>query len=159
MRRSGYESRREGLRRREEVRREEEVRSEEEAHRREEARRREERVAMARKRGVMDLSRVEMAMLRLYTDELYRPWNNALRGLDYHYQRDDDESLRNWATSLAVLCAALMKLRNSLRSTVDISVCVAAQLSTKSFFGDAPGRAAALWTPDESHCRSDATRR
>ena len=38
-------------------------------------------VEMARRRGVV-LTLVEMGVVRMYTGELFRPWNNALRGLD-----------------------------------------------------------------------------
>ena len=67
-------------------------------------------VKRAKERGVSDITSVEVGILRLYTDLMYRPWNNALRGLDYDYNEDDNQSLCDWATCLMVLCGALLKL-------------------------------------------------
>ena len=64
----------------------------------------------AHKLGVTKISQVEVAILRLYTDVMHRPWNNALRGLGYDGQPDAGQGLRDWATCLLVLCGALLKL-------------------------------------------------
>ena len=40
----------------------------------------------------------------------FRPWNNALRGLDEDYNPDGGEALRLWASCLAVLFSAVVKL-------------------------------------------------
>ena len=56
------------------------------------------------------LTLVEVAVLRMYTTLFYRPWNNALRGLDPSFQPDDGASLKGWATCIAVLFSAVMKL-------------------------------------------------
>jgi hypothetical protein len=53
---------------------------------------------------------VEVAVLRMYTTLFYRPWNNALRGLDPSFQPDGGASLKEWATCIAVLFSAVMKL-------------------------------------------------
>ena len=60
-------------------------------------------------RGV-ELTRVEVAVLRMYTTIFFRPWNNALRGLDPSFNPDNGASLREWATCIAVLFSAVMKL-------------------------------------------------
>ena len=66
----------------------------------------------ARDRGV-ELTLVETAILRLYTMDLYKAWNNAMRGLDEAFQ-PDDHALADWATCICVLCAALVKLSHAL---------------------------------------------
>jgi hypothetical protein len=47
------------------------------------------------------LTKVEVAMIRMYTGEFYRPWNNALRF---------GTAIESWATCIAVLYSAVLKL-------------------------------------------------
>jgi hypothetical protein len=56
------------------------------------------------------LTLCEIAMLRLYTWDLYKPWNNALRGVTAEHKPDDDAGVADWATCLAVLYSAVVKL-------------------------------------------------
>ena len=59
--------------------------------------------------GPFKLTLVEVAILRLYTWSLFLPWNNALRGLNESYEPDPD-ALPRWATCIAVLFSAVIKL-------------------------------------------------
>ena len=59
--------------------------------------------------GGKDIVDVETAVLRMYTTEFYKPWNNALRGLDENF-KPDASAMKKWATCIAVLCGALVKL-------------------------------------------------
>lgn len=61
------------------------------------------------KRGAT-LTLVEVAVLRMYTTLFYQPWNNALRRLDPSFRPDGGASLKEWATCIAVLFSAVMKL-------------------------------------------------
>ena len=65
-----------------------------------------------------DMTLTEIAVLRMYTWNFYEVWNNALRGL----KRSDDglswvtdehfTGIEEWATCIAVLFSAVMKLTN-----------------------------------------------
>ena len=57
-----------------------------------------------------ELSLIEVAILRMYTTIFFRPWNNALRGLDVSFKPDRGEGLKEWATCIAVLFSAVMKM-------------------------------------------------
>ena len=59
------------------------------------------------------LEEVEVAVLRMYTFEFYKPWNNALRGLDENGHKKAD-AIDQWATCIAVLCGALVKLSRAV---------------------------------------------
>ena len=67
---------------------------------------------LAADRGV-ELTLVETAMLRCYTGDFFKPWNNALRGLDEDF-KDAPEALGSWATCIAVCCSALVKMSHAL---------------------------------------------
>jgi hypothetical protein len=56
------------------------------------------------------LSLVETGVLRMYTTEFFTPWNNALRGLDLNFKPDGGKGLEQWATCIAVLFSAVIKL-------------------------------------------------
>ena len=62
---------------------------------------------LAKDRGAA-LTLVETAVLRMYTGDLYVPWNNALRGLDTEFNKDNDAALGAWATCIAVLFSAVI---------------------------------------------------
>ena len=54
---------------------------------------------------------VHIVVVRLYTGKLYRPWNNALRGM--HATNKDPlkkQELLKWATCIAVLYEAIILL-------------------------------------------------
>lgn len=57
-----------------------------------------------------ELTLCEVAVLRLYTWDMYQPWNLALRGVDAAHKPDADRGLKEWATSLLVLYSAVVKL-------------------------------------------------
>jgi hypothetical protein len=57
-----------------------------------------------------NLNEADVVVLRLYTGPLFRPWNKALR---------DKEGLEQWATCIAVLYSAVIKLmKNAPPTTV-----------------------------------------
>ena len=60
------------------------------------------------------LTLVEVCVLRMYTADFFRPWNAALRGLDADNHPDDGKGLERWATCLAVLFSAVIKLSGAL---------------------------------------------
>lgn len=40
----------------------------------------------------------------------FKPWNGALRGLDENFKDDRGQGVRDWATCIAVLYSAVVKL-------------------------------------------------
>ena len=68
------------------------------------------------------LTVVEIAILRMYTDVFFLPWNAALRGMRVKHSggmttfEEDAGALPRWATCIAILCAAILKLSHASRS-------------------------------------------
>ena len=68
----------------------------------------------------VQLSRVEVGVLRMYTADFFRPWNSALRGLGADQKPDGGKGLQRWATCISVLYEALIVL--SFETKKDLTV-------------------------------------
>ena len=74
---------------------------------------------LARQRGTR-LTLVEVGVTRMYTQDFFEPWNNALRELDESGQPDGGAGLDQWATCIAVLFSAIIKLSSAPVLTLDV---------------------------------------
>jgi hypothetical protein len=59
-----------------------------------------------------NLTEADVVVLRLYTGPFYRPWNNALR-----FAHIDNAGVKQWATCIAVLYSAVLKLMKTASPT------------------------------------------
>ena len=99
------------------------------------------------------LSLVEVAVLRMFTYEMHKPWNAALRNTGGS-PTDEQPLLGKWATCIAVLCGALKKLAQADANHSQGSQQIAASLAHggSAASGSSDGQYRVFRGLDEENC-------